>query len=307
MGPEHRYLKRTILFLSGLALWLFRGLFRLLPHRVAVGLGAVVGTLVYAVARRRRALALANLGAAFPEKEPQQIAEMAKRVFENFGRTAAEFLRTRHLSAETVSNLVEIEGLEKVDRALQEGKGALMITAHFGNWELMARYLTDRGYRLSVVARDANDPRTTEIVNEIRRENGYQVFSRGNAAKFILGCLRRNELVGILPDQNAGDVFLRFFGRECGSVVGPAVIHLRTGAPLIPIFCVRLPGDRHRIEVHPPIETALTGDTDRDAKAIMEEVQAAIERQVRRYPDQWLWFHDRWKSARRREEAAGVG
>lgn len=295
------------MFLSGLALWLFRGLFGALPHRVAVGLGAAIGALAYHMVGRRRALALTNLRAAFPEKDARQITALARSVFQNFGRTAAEFLRARHLSAEAVAALMELQGIEHVDRALQAGKGALLITAHFGNWELMARYLSDRGYRLSVVARDANDPRTTEIVNEIRRENGYQVFSRGNAAKFILGCLRRNELVGILPDQNAGDVFLRFFGRECGSVVGPAIIHLRTGAPLIPIFCVRLPGDRHRIEVHPPITTTPTGDTETDAKAIMEEVHAAIERQVRRYPDQWLWFHDRWKSGRRREEAAVVG
>jgi len=282
---------------SGFALWGFRGLFRLMSHRMAVRVGDLFGLLVFSFYRRRRELAIANLHEAFPDWSHEKLRATAERVFRNFGRTAAEFLRTPRLRPEAVQELMDTHGLEVIDKALADGKGAILITAHFGNWELMARHMTDRGYPLSVVARDANDDRTTDIVNEIRRDNGYEVFSRGNAARFILKKLSQNELVGILPDQNAGDIFVDFFGRECGSVTGPAVIHLRTGSPIIPIFCVRLPDDRHRIEVKPALEIRPTDD----AREIMAMVQGAIEDQVRMYPEQWLWFHDRWKAARLRE------
>ena len=124
--------------------------------------------------------------------------------------------------------------------------------------------------------------------------------------RYVLTHLRKNEMVGILPDQNSGDVFVDFFGRPCESVAGPAIIHIRTGSPIIPAFCVRLPGDRHRIEVKPPLEIHLTGDTEADTHTIMSQVQRAIEDEVRRYPDQWLWFHDRWKAARNRQEPSTV-
>ncbi len=242
-----------------------------------------------------------NLGAAYPNLNMEERSGIAKRVFRNFGRTGAEFLRAQRLPPEAVDKMMEIENLSIVDEALAAGKGVIVITAHFGNWELMARHLTDKGYSLCVVARDANDSRTNKIVNEIRRENGYEVLSRGNAARFVLGKLRKNEIVGILPDQNAGDIFVPFFGMDCGSVSGPAIMHIRTGAPIIPAFCVRLPDNRHRVEIKPPLDIRLTGDTQADTRTIMTQVQSAIEQQIRSYPDQWLWFHDRWKAARKRQ------
>jgi KDO2-lipid IV(A) lauroyltransferase len=153
---------------------------------------------------------------------------------------------------------------------------------------------------VAVIARDADDPGTTELVTMLRERSGYRVFPRGNAARLVLKALRANEAVGILPDQNAGDVFVEFFGQKAGSVAGPAVFHLRTGAPLVPLFNVRLPDDRHRVEILPPMRFEPSGDAQADYQRIMQALHDVLEGYVRRYPDQWLWLHDRWKSARKR-------
>jgi KDO2-lipid IV(A) lauroyltransferase len=172
-----------------------------------------------------------------------------------------------------------------------------------------------------VIARPTEDPATTDLITMVRERCGYRVYERGNAARAVLKALRANEGVGILPDQNAGDVFVEFFGQKAGCVAGPAIFHLRTGAPIVPLFNVRLPGDYHRIEILPPIhfeppecfspspvhsaggshpeKKILSGDWQADVQRIMQAWHDILESYVRRYPDQWLWLHDRWKSGRK--------
>jgi KDO2-lipid IV(A) lauroyltransferase len=221
-------------------------------------------------------------------------------VFRNFGVSLAEFFKAPSMTQPEIERILTVVGLEHLDAAFAEGKGVLLITGHFGNWELMARYICMRGYPVAVIARDADDRGTTELITMLRERSGYRVFPRGNAARLVLKALRANEAVGILPDQNAGDVFVEFFGQKAGSVAGPAVFHLRTGAPLVPLFNVRLPDDRHRVEILPPLRFEPSGDAQADYQRIMQALHDVLEGYVRRYPDQWLWLHDRWKSARKR-------
>jgi KDO2-lipid IV(A) lauroyltransferase len=283
--------------------WALRGawaLFRLLPLRAAQRLGAGLGQLAYALSRRYRRVAIENLRRAFPDWTPQQVKTTAQRVFRNFGVSLAEFLKAPSMTQPEIERILTVVGLEHLDAAFAEGKGVLLITGHFGNWELMARYICMLGYPVAVIARDADDPGTTELVTMLRERSGYRVFPRGNAARLVLKALRANEAVGILPDQNAGDVFVEFFGQKAGSVAGPAVFHLRTGAPLVPLFNVRLPDDRHRVEILAPMRFEPSGDAQADYQRIMQALHDVLEGYVRRYPDQWLWLHDRWKSARKR-------
>jgi KDO2-lipid IV(A) lauroyltransferase len=283
--------------------WALRGawaLFRLLPLRAAQRLGAGLGRLAYALSRRYRCVAIENLRRAFPDWTPRQVKATARRVFRNFGVSLAEFLKAPSMSQAEIERILTVVGLEHLDAAFAEGKGVLLITGHFGNWELMARYICMLGYPVAVIARDADDPGTTALITMLRERSGYRVFPRGNAARLVLKALRANEAVGILPDQNAGDVFVEFFGQKAGSVAGPAVFHLRTGAPLVPLFNVRLPDDRHRVEILPPMRFEPSGDAQADYQRIMQALHDVLEDYVRRYPDQWLWLHDRWKSARKR-------
>ncbi len=276
------------------------GLFRWLPMGLAIRLGAGVGLLGYALVGRYRRVAIANLQRAFPEWSPAQVRATAKRVFRNFGVSLAEFLKAPSMSREAIAKRIEVVGLEHLDSAFRQGKGVLLITGHFGNWELMARYLCLLGYPIWVIARDTDDPATTELVTMVRERSGYKVIPRGKAAHRVLRVLRQNEAVGILPDQNAGDVFVEFFGQKAGSVAGPAVFHQRTGALLVPLFNVRLPGDYHRIEILPPMQFEPSENLQADSQRIMQALHDVLETYVRRYPDQWLWLHDRWKSARKR-------
>lgn len=292
--------KRIQRVLGRWGLYLAWGLFRWLPMGWAIRLGAGVGLLGYVLVGRYRRVAEANLQRAFPEWSRAQVRATARRVFRNFGVALAEFLKAPSMRKAEIEKRLQVVGLEHLDAAFREGKGVLLITGHFGNWELMARYLCMLGYPIWVIARDTEDPATTELVTLIRERSGYKVIPRGQAARPVLKALRNNEAVGILPDQNAGDVFVEFFGQKAGSVAGPAVFHLRTGAPLVPLFNVRLPGDYHRVEILPPLRFEPTGDMASDSQRIMQALHDILETYVRRYPDQWLWLHDRWKSARKR-------
>ncbi len=299
MARKSAWRKRLEGRLGSLGLRVAWGVFRVLPLGVAQRVGAGLGLLAYALSGRYRRVAVQNLSRAFPDWTPAQARATARRVFRNFGVSLAEFLKAPSMTRAQLERRITVLGLEHLDAALREGKGVLLITGHFGNWELMARYICMLGYPISVIARDADDKDATALVTMVRERSGYKVFPRGNAARLTLKALRANEAVGILPDQNAGDVYVEFFGQKAGSVAGPAVFHLRTGAPLVPLFNVRLPGDYHRIEILPPMRFEPTGDARYDQQRVMQALHDVLETYVRRYPDQWLWLHDRWKSGRR--------
>ena len=132
----------------------------------------------------------------------------------------------------------------------------------------------------------------------LREQNGgVTVARKGGPVRELLAILKRGDALGLLPDQNSGDLFAPFFGVPAGTVAGPATLALHTGAAIIPTYCVRLPDDRYRLMILPPIDTTATGDREADARRIMTDVNAALESVIRQYPDQWLWIHNRWKSA----------
>lgn len=261
-------------------------------------IGENFGRVLYVASAKRRNRALHNLSLAFPEKSLEERHEIARASFIHFGRESADFLASASRTPDKLESELEIVGREHVDQALNAGKGALMITGHLGNWERMSSWLSYNGYPLSVIARDTNDPIMNQMVNDVREGPGTRVISRGNAAKPILQLLKHNELVGILPDQNTAEHFVPFFGWPAGTVLGPGLLHRRTGAPLLPCYCVRLDRGHYRVVFEPVLEAY----PDRKVKGEggMLAINQFLERAIRRYPEQWLWFHDRWKSARRR-------
>jgi KDO2-lipid IV(A) lauroyltransferase len=221
-------------------------------------------------------------------------------VFEHFGKTMARFFGGGKESIAEIIESVEFRGLEEVELALAKGKGILAITAHFGNWERMAEAIAARGYKISVVARDANELRTTQLVNDVRKKRGIDVFSRGKAARELLRRLRSNEVVGILTDQNTREILVPFFGIPAGTNEGPAVIHLMTGTPIFTAFAAEGADGKYVVDVRPLDMPRLTGDREKDVLAIMTRVNQRIEGAIREHPEQWLWMHDRWRWARER-------
>ncbi|HEV2471479.1 MAG TPA: lysophospholipid acyltransferase family protein, partial [Chthonomonadales bacterium] len=223
---------------------------------------------------------------------------MARQVFLHFGKVAAEFLKISAMSREEVDSYTEsVQGEEHLQAALAAGKGVILITGHLGNWEFLSRWLSAHGYQLTVVARRANDPEAERLLSRTRSESGATVLSRGNAARQLLQTLKNNEIVALLPDQNASDVVVPFFGVPTGTVDGPALIHLKTGAPLLFAWCTRMPQDRFRIIMERPEVVPSTGNREADCCAVMALINSRLEAQIRRSPAQWLWLHNRWKSS----------
>ncbi len=291
-------LKRLSGFAGRVALLGLHRLAKRMPLPVLYRVAERLGKLAYRLSRRYRTVAERNLQMAYGESlSDEERRRLVEQVFIHFAKSLMEFLVGDGLTPNDLHRMVTLVGEEHLQWCLQQGKGTLIITAHYGNWEIAARYLTQcRGYVLNVVARDADDSATTVLVNRIREIGGYRVIPRGQAARPVLQALKRNELVALLPDQNAGDVFVPFFGRLAGTVAGPALLALRSGAPLLPVFCTRQPDNTYLFEMLPPLVVQPSEDKERDVREIMARITALIEQQIRKHPSQWLWLHNRWKT-----------
>jgi Kdo2-lipid IVA lauroyltransferase/acyltransferase len=283
---------------------------RWLPDRALLGFGAMLGSLFYATLHQYRRVARANLQRAFGDTWSEETIErMVRRSFRHCGQTLAEFMTMSSWSSAEVEKRVELRGRHHLDAALAQGRGALLVTAHYGNWELMAARLVRAGYALHVIARDADDPATNALINWIRGKCGYDVISRRDATRPALECLRRNECLGILLDQNtvSGEVYVDFFGHPAATAPGPAILARRTGAPLVPIFDRRREDGTHVVEFQPPLEWTATGDREADVLTITAQLTQTIERQIRAEPAQWFWIHNRWKRQKGRARCSVLG
>jgi KDO2-lipid IV(A) lauroyltransferase len=260
--------------------------------------GERLGRIAARLQKRRIEIAKQNLGIAFPGMSEPEREALAKEVFVHFARVMADFMRSATRPSQEVLDTATVVGIEHIDNGLAAGKGVILVTGHFGNWERMANWLTLKGYKVSVIARDANDDDLNNDVLRLRKAAGLEVISRGNAARPVLSKLKKNEIVGILPDQNTADAFIPFFGKPCGTVLGPAVLAQRAGAPIVPTFCYRTDVGKYTIEFWEP----LTPDPDYEdpISGMMRSVNATLEKAIRQHPEQYLWIHDRWKAARQR-------
>ena len=293
--------KRSKKIRGRLIAWLLRRIQRRLlkkPYLKALASGERMGRLVWKLAKGRRNTAVSNLMMAFPEMSEEGALATSKRVFENFGRSSADFLVGLDRTKEELDSTTTIEGFQNFEKAHAKGKGVMIVTGHFGNWERSSMWLVHRGYKLSVVARDANDEGVNALVNELRKGPGTEVIARGNAARPMIERLKRNELIGIVPDQNSNEIFIPFFGKPAGTVLGPGVIAERTGAPVVPFFCHYVGAGRYHIKVYPELATEPVYETK--GEGMMRAIGRQLEEVIREHPDQWLWFHDRWRNARRR-------
>jgi KDO2-lipid IV(A) lauroyltransferase len=307
---------KPIKFIDIIAFNLFlslRALFRLVPRRLCLGAGAALGGLLFYLDRRHRRLALSNLARAFGrEFSPAGRRAIARNSFKNFGRVFADNLKWTYLAESERQKLVSIKGEESIRRALNENKGALLFSAHLGNWEVASLTISKIG-RLSVVARPLDNRLLENEVALFRHGLGARVISKFQAAKPILQSLRQNEIVAILIDQNvlrSQAVFVDFFGVPAATTPSLASFYLRTRAPLIPVFCYPTPALTYLVKVGQPLEIELSGEAKQDVLKITLRSTKIIEAEIRDHPSFWFWFHNRWKTrpegeAASRESAAG--
>lgn len=271
----------------------------------AEAFGRRIGRLIWRLSKKHRARSLWNLAHAFPELSDDERKALAIRSLEHFGIVTTDFFRMCHMTNDQICQSMTVEGQSNLDQALEAGKGVVLITGHFGNWERLSAWITIAGHKLSVVARDVSDSALNQMVNELRSRTGTEVIARGNAARPIIERLRQNQLVGILPDQNADEAYLPLFGMPAGTVLGPGVIAERTGSPVVCCWCVRTGVGQYRMIIEPALQPTVSGT--QKGEAMMIAIHGALENIIRQYPEQWLWIHDRWKNARKKGLISGPG
>jgi len=279
------------------AFWALFSVVRRVPWKPALAWATAMGTLGYHVSARYRRVAEKNLkmayGDALTETERQALI---KRVFQHFARALlVEFLKGADMTLEDMRHWVKGDSYAPMDAILARGKGAIVVSAHLGNWEWLSKRAAMEGYSIKVVARQSEDEKFNALTDRVRGTNGYSVHPRGDSPRALLKQLRDNKIIAIVPDQKSEDVFVPFFGHLAGTVAGPAVLALKTGAAILPMFCPRQPDGTYKMVFYPAIIPEPTDDAEADVRRIMAEVTADIEDIVRQYPDQWLWLHDRWR------------
>jgi len=272
-------------------------LFRTLPLKAALGLGAGLGSLVYGLGIRR-GVALGNLARVYPGQPPKWRAATAKALYRNLGRNLAELLRFPAMSRTEVLNAVEFRGREHFDRALEGGKGALLITAHFGNWELYGAAIACAGYPLSMVVYPQHNRRVDARLNKFRRSKGSEIIYKRDAAREIFRALRQNRFVAVLIDQDAGadGIFCDFLGHPASTARGPALLAFKTGAPLIAGAIVRQAGGKHVGHIHGAIYPNSDSSAEAEVQRLTAELNSIISGYVLQNPDHWYWVHRRWKT-----------
>jgi Kdo2-lipid IVA lauroyltransferase/acyltransferase len=274
-------------------------IFCLLPPGVGLFIGRRLGWLACILNKKRRAIAYSNLKAAFcSEKSPSEIRKIVKGVYRNLGQVLIEVLRFPVTDRRYVERFVSIDGFEKVSEVRSRNNGLIMLTAHFGNWELLGLVGGFFDLPLSVLAREQKHSRLNELLNSYRAMTGSRVIKKGLSTRQLIKALRANEIVGILADQDAGKlgVFVDFFGRPTSTHSGTFIFAQKTGARVLPAFLVRQKGPYHKLKILEPIEVKQCLDYKEEIVSGIQKFSNILESYVREFPEQWLWLHKRWKS-----------
>ena len=235
---------------------------------------------------------------------PEEAKAIAEKSVTKLGRMIIEVLRFPLLNPENIDTVVKTDGLEYLEEAYAKGKGALMCTGHFGNWELLGANVALHGYPMLSIARKQDNEAMDRFINEYRELVGQKVaYNRGKEGVLAMGrYLKEKHLLGILYDQDRSDngVKTNLFGREVLTPSGPAVFSRTFGCPILPIFMHYDTEGRCRAKIYPPLYTERTKDKEKDICQMTDKLMAILEQEIRSNPYMWFWVHDRWKDGKKR-------
>ncbi|MFA5255835.1 MAG: ELM1/GtrOC1 family putative glycosyltransferase [Candidatus Omnitrophota bacterium] len=277
-------------------------IFHFTPIRADLWIGRSIGRAAFFFNKKRRLIAYANLKAAFAkEKSPRELRAITKDVYVNLVQTFSEIASLTKVNKDYVNRYVEVVHMERIENAAKSGRGTLLLTAHFGDWELSSLVSALKGFPITVLAREQKMKRLNELLNRLRESKGCKVVRKGMSTKNIFKELYGKNMVGILSDQDAGrkGTFVNFFGRPTSAHIGPFEIAKHTDSIILPNFIVRTGGPFHKLYLEEYIDVRQS----EDKQGLIDGLQrymSLLEKYVRRYPAQWLWLHKRWKSTPKR-------
>lgn len=277
-----------------------------LPRRTAYALGRGLGWFYGNILRVRRAEILDRLEVSFPEKSLEECKAIRAGMYRHMGMTVIDSFRMLRLSEEEIKQEVRFVDEHNLRVPFAEGRGVVAPSGHIGSWEVIAVVGPLTGYPEAVVVKNIRPPALDELVNRVRSRFGTQVFKRKGSYRSCLRALKSGKLLGFIMDQNTiidQGVFVSFFGRQACTTPGAVILAQQANAPIVPVFSIRRPDYYTEILCLPPIDPP----PDRSPESIqrcLQEVTTAIESVIRRYPEQWIWMHRRWKT-RPPEEGGG--
>jgi KDO2-lipid IV(A) lauroyltransferase len=272
------------------------GLFRAFPLERASALGGWIGRTIGPLTGAH-ATALRNLRLAFPAETEAWRARIARAMWDNLGRLAGEFPHLHAIRPYVAGGRIEVEGAERLDAVRASGRGAVFVSGHFANWEIMAAAIVQRGLPCQVTYRPANNPLIDRDIIAIRRGYGatFQAAKGREGGMGLMRALARGESVALMNDQKYSDgVIAPFFGHDAATADGPTRLALRFGVPLVPLTIERLPGVRFRVRVHDPIPIDADAPADQAVRDAVVRLNAFLEAEVRARPEAWFWVHRRW-------------
>lgn len=278
---------------------ILKGLPALVPFKFAVRLGGSLGVVAFDLFRIRRGVTLENLKASFGDRfDETQRRRIGRRSYINFAKSMVEFASIGRLSPERIRRIVRIEGAEHLDRCLDRGRGIMVVTGHFGSWELLGAASVAHGYPVDFLVGEQSNSLVDDMMNDLRSAAGIGIIARGIAARGIFASLKKNRIVALLGDQDArrSGIFVEFLGRPASTFQGAAQFALRMKSPIVCCYIVRLAGEEHVAVFMPPIEVDPEAEREGEIRRLTEEHTKAFEKAISLHPDHYFWAHRRWKT-----------
>jgi len=279
---------------------------RLFPLRLAQRIGETLGTLMYHVISVRRVVALENLRRAFPEKSEREVQVIAKGAFRNFAIAMVELLWFPRLTRERIEKLVRFKNLDLMMDAHKKGKGVIMMSGHFGNWELIALSAAlQSNLPLTIIVKTQHNRLIDGLLNRYRCLHGNRTVPMGMSVREIFSALQEKRVVAMVADQSGPreGLFVDFFGRPTATHQGPALFSLKTGAPVQMGFLVRQMDGTYEGVFEEVSKEELSEVTEANIAELTRRHTKLLEKYVRMYPDHWLWMHRRWKHSEQSGQA----
>ena len=296
--PSMNFYRRSLFYVEYLFLRFLAFFVNLLSFKTAMRLAEIIGSLLF-LRPRRRQISLQNLHAAFPEKSEAEIKTIGRASMQNLVKTVVEFIRIPKISRNP-ERFIETEGEENVWEALRGGKGMIFVASHFGNWELMAIGTAAKGFPMHAIGRPVKNPFVYEYIKRLRGATGLKSINQKGAVRATIRLLKQNQVVGMLVDQHAkrGEVWVNFFGRRAATSSLPALLSLKVGSPVLPIFFYRRKSGCSILAFGRPFRLIRTGRYEEDLIANTQQYVDHLQEEIRKRPADWgNWMHNRWRPA----------